>query len=125
MNRFISILSTSKDADTLINSISQTFKSSEILRRMDLIGIKSNSYFMVNGIKEKLYLDKTGIIYKKSQVDGIREAFNAKNWFQRGYDSDTAFEIEGDIYKLDVSGHLNLPDTVNPIPSNVKRVNIS
>lgn len=125
MNLFISIISSSKDASTLKNSMGYIFKSSEILKRMDLIGIKSSSYFTVNGIHEKFYLDKTGLIYKKSEVDGIRNTLNDKNWFKSGYNLDTIFEIEGEIYKLDIFGRLNLPDTVTPVLSNVKIVSLS
>lgn len=122
MNRFISCLSTIKDSNELINAIGQTFGLNEVVQRMELLGIRKNEFFTLKGQIEKLYLDETGIIYKKSEIEGIRNAYNNKNWFERGYTKDASFEIDGKVYKLDENGHLNLPDSVNPVPSKVKVV---
>lgn len=119
-NHFIDCLSTIKDTEQMLSTINYFFTYDEVSEMMTNLGIESDAYFEIVGHSEPIYLDKTGITYKRSTVEKFRDAYNNKNWFEKGFTQDSKFIIDGREFKLDDSGHLNLPEGIIAIPTKVK-----
>ncbi|MBX4271966.1 hypothetical protein K2181_22235 [Clostridium estertheticum] len=99
------------------------YSDAEVKSILGSVGIKPGA-FQVNGDgkSNKFYLTDSGLIYPDYQIKEQNLAFKQTNWFkdERGYSSDSKFIINGETYKLDEKGYLNLPDGVDCVMENIK-----
>lgn len=99
------------------------FSDADVKSILGDVGIKPGA-FLVNGDgkSNKFYLTDSGLIYPDYQIKEQNLAFKQTNWFKDeiGYSSDSKFIINGETYKLDEKGYLNLPDGVDCVMENIK-----
>ncbi|MEJ8555029.1 hypothetical protein [Tepidibacter sp. Z1-5] len=112
-----------KDADEML-LILRTFvpESKEVLVRFQNLGIKVGEPFEVKGYSEKLFLDKNGWVFKCSEIDGFRKAYNERNYFEFGYTKESKFIMDGEEFHLDSTGHLNIPEGTICTPCRVETI---
>ncbi|MBK1811926.1 hypothetical protein JHL18_14995 [Clostridium sp. YIM B02505] len=95
------------------------YSNKEVKDILGSIGIKPGWFEVKSSSQDnKFYLVDNGLVYPEYQVEAERRAFNQRNWFNDGFTTDSVFTIEGKHYKLDKSGHLNVPKGVGCIMDN-------
>ncbi|KGO13916.1 hypothetical protein [Clostridium botulinum] len=58
----------------------------------------------------KLFLDTNGWIFKEVELEGYRQSYLQRNFFEWGHDEKTKFMIDGKEFHLDSTRHLNIPE---------------
>ncbi|MBU3217753.1 hypothetical protein LL033_24380 (plasmid) [Clostridium estertheticum] len=98
------------------------YSNTEIKDMLGSVGIKPGFFEIKSDTtSNKFYMLDDGTIYPQYQVDGIRGALNLTNYFKEGYTKDSVFTIDGKDFKLDDSGHLNVPEGTACVMENITR----
>ncbi|WP_446896971.1 hypothetical protein ACSVC9_08010 [Clostridium sp. LBM24168] len=121
VSRILSGLAKDKTAFTVCFN---GFSDAEIKDTLDKVGIKPGWLEIKAGSKSnRFYMTDGGIIYPEYQIKAQTAAFKKENWLEDeelAFSTNSKFIIDGKTYKLDESGHLNLPDNVDCIMENIK-----
>ncbi|MCP3940640.1 MAG: hypothetical protein GY710_04050 [Desulfobacteraceae bacterium] len=81
-------------------------------------------FFTVQNDKttNEFYLVEDGTIYPKYQSEGFRAGLNGRNHFENGYTKDSRFIIDGNEYKLDDDGYLNIPEGTACLMETIEKI---
>lgn len=122
-NDLVGYLTSNNSIDDKLNLIRIFFpKSEEVGARLQNLGLKVGT-FQIKGDSEKLFLDTNGWIFKEDELEGYRQAYLERNFFEWGHDEKTKFMIDGKEFHLDSTGHLNIPEGTICTPARVKIIN--
>lgn len=85
-------------------------QSLELKARLESLGDEAGKPIQFNGCSEKVLFETNGWLYTQKELDGLRNGYNRTNFFQFGYTQNSKFLIDGKEFKLDETGHLNIPE---------------
>lgn len=102
-------------------SVKEEGGNKELLARLKKLGVEPGKELKIKGCKDSLFLEEDGSLYTMNEVNKFREDYNKTNYFSSKYNytKDTVFKIDGKEYKLDDTGHLNIPAGVVCTPYRV------
>lgn len=87
------------------------YSESDVKSMFEDLGIKAGKVeIKINGTSRSFWNDGEGGVYDNQQVDGYKRVLNKTNWLELGCHEGSVFKINGEEYKVDSRGHLNLPE---------------
>lgn len=89
------------------------YSKSDVKSMFEDLGIKEGKVdIKINGTSRSFWTDGEGEVYDNQEVDGYKRILNKTNWLELGCHEGSAFKINGEEYKVDSRGHLNIPEDV-------------
>lgn len=92
----------------------------EVKARLESLGAETGKFIQLGSNSEKVLFEPNGWLYTQDDINGLRDAYNRNNFSDFGYNENSKFEIDGKEFKLDSTGHLNIPEGTICTPDRVK-----
>jgi len=92
----------------------------EVKARLVSLGAEPGKMIQLDNKSEKVLFGTSGWLYTQEDLAGLRNAYNNQNFFEFGYTENSIFTIDGKDYKLDSTGHLNIPEGTICTPDRAK-----
>ncbi|MCB2362351.1 hypothetical protein [Clostridium estertheticum] len=92
----------------------------EVRARLESLGAETGKMIQLDNKSEKVLFEPSGWLYTQDDLSNLRNGYNHINFSQFGYTENSKFTIDGKDYKLDSTGHLNIPEGTICTPDRVK-----
>ncbi|MBU3144598.1 hypothetical protein [Clostridium sp. CF012] len=92
----------------------------EVRARLESLGAETGKMIQLDNNSEKVLLGPSGWLYTQEDLTNLQHGYNHNDFFQFGYTENSKFTIDGKDYKLDSTGHLNIPEGTICTPDRVK-----
>jgi len=119
--KLINIIGSNDPLDDKLNSLRIFFPNSQEVRaRLESFGAETGKMIQLDSKSEKVLFEPNGWLYKKEDLEGLRNGYSTTDFFEFGYTENSKFTIDGKEFKLDSTGHLNIPEGTICTPNRVK-----
>lgn len=92
----------------------------EVKARLVSLGAEPGKMIQLDNKSEKVLFGTSGWLYTQEDLAGLRRGYNSTDFSEFGYTEKSIFTIDGKDYKLDSTGHLNIPEGTICTPDRVK-----
>lgn len=122
--KLINIIGSNDPLDEKLNVLRTFFPNSQEVRaRLESLGAETGQMIQLDNKSEKVLFEPNGWLYTQEDLKGLRETYLDRDFFQLGCTKDSKFIIDGKEFKLDSTGHLNIPEGTICTPTRVKIIN--
>lgn len=119
--KLVKIIGGNYPLDEKLNLLRIFFPNSqEVKARLESLGAKSGKMIQLDSTSEKVLFETNGWLYTKEELEGLRNGYVTTNFSEFGFTENSKFIIDGKEFKLDNSGHLNIPEGTICTPTRVK-----
>lgn len=94
--------------------------SLEVKSRLESLGAETGKMIQLDSKSEKVLFEPNGWLYTQEDLDGLRNSYLNRNFLELGFTENSKFIIDGNEFKLDSTGHLNIPEGTICTPVRVK-----
>ncbi|MBW9153866.1 hypothetical protein [Clostridium estertheticum] len=119
--KLVKIIGGNHPLDEKLNLLRTFFPNcQEVRARLESLGAETGKMIQLDNNSEKVLLEPNGWLYTQEDLSNLRSAYTDKDFSQFGYTENSKFSIDGIDYKLDSTGHLNIPEGTICTPDRVK-----
>ncbi|MBU3114534.1 hypothetical protein [Clostridium lacusfryxellense] len=119
--KLVKIIGSNNPLDKKLNLLRTFFPNSqEVKARLVSLGAEAGKMIQLDNKSEKVLFETSGWIYTQDDLSNLQNGYNRNDFSQFGYTEDSKFTIDGKDYKLDSTGHLNIPEGTICTPDRVK-----
>lgn len=94
--------------------------SQEVRARLESLGAETGKMIQLDNKSEKVLFEPNGWLYTQEELKGLRNAYVTTDFSEFGCNENSKFIIDGKEFKLDSTGHLNIPEGTICTPTRVK-----
>lgn len=94
--------------------------SQEVKARLESLGAETGKMIQLDNKSEKVLFEPSGWLYTQDNLSNLRNGYNRTDFSKIGYTENSNFTIDGKDYKLDSTGHLNIPEGTICTPDRVQ-----
>lgn len=119
--KLVKIIGGNNNLDEKLNLLRTFFPNSQEVRaRLESLGAETGKMIQLDNKSEKVLLEPNGWLYTQEDLTNLQNSYNHNDFSQFGYTESSNFTIDGKDYKLDSTGHLNIPEGTICTPDRVK-----
>ena len=119
--KLVKIIGSNNPLDKKLNLLRTFFPNSqEVKARLVSLGAEAGKMIQLDNKSEKVLFETSGWIYTQDDLSNLQNGYNRNDFSQFGYTEDSKFTIDGKDYKLDSTGHLDIPEGTICTPDRVK-----
>lgn len=119
--KLINIIGGNYPLDEKLNLLRIFFPNGQEVRaRLESLGAETGKMIQLDSNSEKVLFEPNGWLYTQEDLKGLRETYLTTDFFEFGYNENSKFIIDGNEFKLDSTGHLNIPEGTICTPTRAK-----